>query len=245
MNNSLQKVEWENTTRMLYFKYRGDLVKILTELRAKYEDEVDNVNERLTVVFVKNVIKKFKREQKANDPYVATNIMQYVLMGTKQREILWDIDDELLEEYKFSYWSACCNAATDQRINDKEETHYLCLKCEKICNVYRKPNLDIFALKKQIRIEKRKDEAQLVRAVDSLGFGAEKAPILKETKYQVVLQGGSRPRKKIASLTREDQDFVSDIQKLPPMDREVVIGKLRRRMATIDREELEIIDNDK
>lgn len=231
MSNSLQKLEWENTTRLLYFKHRGDLSKVVKDLRAKYEDEVDNVGERLSVAFVEKVIRKFKREQKTNDPFVASWIMEYVLMGTKQREILWDIDDQELEEYKFSYRSACCDAATTSRINDKEETHFICLKCEKICNVYRVPNLEVFNLKKAIRIQKRQDEAQLVKAADNLGFGAEKAPIIKKTYNQVVLQGEVK-RKQIQSLTKEDQELVRDTKKMSPMDRAALTGKIRRTLDT-------------
>jgi len=231
MSNSLQKLEWENTTRLLYFKHRGNLAKVVEDLRAKYEDEVDNVGDRLSVAFVEKVIKKFKKEQKANDPFVASWIMEYILMGTKQREILWDIDEQELEEYKFLYRSACCDAATVSRINDKEEVHFICLKCEKICNVYRVPNLEIFNLRKQIRVQKRQDEAQLVKAADNLGFGSEKAPIIKKTYNQVVLQGGTK-RKQIASLTKEDKEFVEDIKKMSPMDRAALNGRIRRQLDT-------------
>ena len=233
MSNSLAKLEWANTTRLLYFKHRGNLAKVVADLRARYENEVDNVNARLTVDFVEKVIKKFKREEKVNSPYVATWILEYILMGTKQREVLWDIDDQELEEYKFSYRSACCDAATVSRVDDKEAEHFLCLKCEKICNVYRVPNLEVFNLKKQIRAEKRKDEVQLVKAADNLGFGGEKAPVIKETNYQVVLTGGSK-RKQIASLPKEDRDFVTDFKQMNPMDQEVVIGRVRQRLNELD-----------
>ena len=112
MSNSLQEERWKNKARLLYFKHREDLIKILDDLRAEYEDEVDNVGERITLDFVKKVIRKFKKQQKANDPFVATWIMEYVYMGTKQREIDWQTDDVELEEYKFSYRSVCCDKAT-------------------------------------------------------------------------------------------------------------------------------------
>jgi len=228
--NSLQKLEWENTTRLLFFKHRGDLSHVLKDLRAKYESEVDNVNERITIAFVEKVIKKFKKEQRVNDPFVATWILEYVFMGTKQREVLWDTDDQELEEHKFYYRSACCDAVTESHVNNAGEQHFICLKCEKICNAYRVPNLDIFEMKRKLRVEKRKDEEQIVKAVDSLGFGGEKPPMIKETNYQVVLGGGGANRKQVKNLTKDDQQVVADIKRLPPMDREVVISKLRQKL---------------
>lgn len=235
MNNSLQKLEWENTARLLFFKHRGNLSMVLKDLRAKYENEVDNVGERITISFVEKVIKKFKKEQKINDPFVAAWILEYVFMGTKQREVTWEVDDQDLEEHKFSYRSACCDAAAELHVNEGGEPSFICLKCEKISNAYRIPNLDIFEMKRKLRVEKRKDEEQLVKAVEGLGFGGEKAPVIKETNYQVLLgseQGNRRQTKQVKCLVKEDRQMVEDIKQLKPMDREVVIRRLRQKLDT-------------
>jgi len=231
-NKTLQKLEWENTTRLLYFKHRGDLLKVLKDLRDKYENEVENVNERITAVFVEKVIKKFKKEQKVNDPFVATWILDYIFMGTKQREVLWNEDDLELVEHRFSYRSACCDAAAQPRVNDAKEITFVCLKCEKICNAYRVPNLGVFETLRKLRIEKRNDEEQIVKSADSLGFGGEKPPLIKETNYQVVLGDGSG-RKKVKSLVKGDQQIVADLKSLSAMDKEVVIGRLRQNLDDI------------
>jgi len=237
MSSSIQKLEWENTTRLLFFKHRGDLSKVLKDLQDKYESEVDNVGERITTNFVEKVVKKFKKEQKINSPFVATWILEYVFMGTKQREVNWDVDDQGLEEHKFYYRSACCDKIAELHINDKDEQHFICLKCEKICNAYRVPNLDIFEMKRKLRVEKRKDEEQLVKAADSLGFGGEKAPIIRETKYQVVLGSQGDNRKHVKALVKEDQQMVEDIKQLPSMDRESVNSRLRQQLDEMRNEE--------
>jgi len=233
MAKSLQRLAWENTTRLLYFKHRGDLAKVLVDLRSKYENEVDNVSDRITLAFVEKVIKKFKKEQKVNDPYVATWVLEYIFMGTKQREVNLDADDTELEQFKFSYRSACCDAfAQPHTHNDNDDITFVCLKCEKVCSAYRVPNLDIFEMKRKLRAEKRKDEEQIVKAVDVLGFGGEKAPLIKETNYQVVLGEGQK-KKQVKNLAGADQRAIEDINQLSPMDREVVRGKLRQRLDMI------------
>jgi len=229
MSNSLQKLEWENTTRLLFWKHRGDLSKVLKDLRAKYGSEVDNVNERITAAFVDKVIKKYKRQQKANDPFVASHIMDYGFAGAKQREILLDVDDQELEEYKFTYRSVCCDAVARGRINHEEEMEFLCLKCEKVCNVYRVPNLDIFEMKRKLRAERRQDEAQLVKTVDSLGFGGEKQPVLKQYISQVALPGSKKKEvqsKEIKRLPASDQQLIENMDDMDPRDRETVRKQL-------------------
>jgi len=233
-NRTLQKLEWENTTRLLYFKHRGDLSGVLKDLRTKYGNEVDNVNERITATFVEKVIKKFKKEQKVNSPFVATWILDYVFMGTKQREVLWDADDSELAQYKFGYRSACCDAAAQLCPNDRDEIIFTCLKCDRICNAYRVPNLEVFETLRKLRVEKRKDEEQIVKSADSLGFGGEKPPMVKQTVNQVVLGDGNSNRKHVKSLVKGDQQIVEDLKLLPSMDKEVVIGRLRQNLEKIE-----------
>lgn len=230
MGSSLQEKRWENTARLLYFKHRGDLVKVLEDLKAKYEHEVENVDERITLDFVEKVIKRFKRQQRINDPYVAVWIMEYVFMGTKQRELDWQVDDQQLEEYKFVYRSVCCDKAVEQRTDTSKEKFFVCLKCGERCQVYRIPNLDIFEIKRRIRVEKRKDETQLIKAVESLGFGGEKPPIIKQTNYQVITgdREVSRSRKKVKSLPVEDRKLIEATENMDPRDRETVIKELEK-----------------
>jgi hypothetical protein len=231
MSNSLQEERWENTTRLLFFKYRGDLVRVLEDLRAKYGSEVGNANERITLGFVKKVIDRFKRQQKINDPFVATWIMEYIFMGTKQREVDWQIDDQELEEFKFLYRSVCCDKATERRRdNDTGEEFFVCLSCSNRCQVYRIPNLDIFEVKRRIRTEKRKDEEQLVKAMDTLGFTGEKAPVIRQTNYQFIAGETEvgRSRKKVESLPVEDQKLLKDLDTMGPRDRETVRKQLER-----------------
>lgn len=236
MGNSLAELELENKTRLLFFKHRADLPAVIRELKAEYENEVDNVDERITVKYVEGIIKKFKREQKKNDPYVATNIMNYVFMGTKQREQLWADDDQKLEEHKYYYLSGCCDARTQMHINDKEEVHLTCLKCDKICLGYRQPDLRIFELQRKLRVEQRNDENQLVKAIESLGFGEGKPPTIHEHYSQVVIGGNDRRQvdaKVIKSLPSGDQKLIEDMKNTDPRDRETIrkdFEKIKRKV---------------
>lgn len=237
MNNSLAKLELENKTRLLFFKHRGDLPAIIKELRDEYEDEVDNAGSRITVEYVEKIIKKFKREQKENDPFVATSIMNYVFMGTKQRELLWDADDQVLEGHRFFYLSGCCDAMTRLRVNDQGESYFMCLKCDKICNGYRQPDLRIFELQRKLRIEKRKDEDQLVKAIDSLGFGEGKPPTIHEHYNQVVISGDDRKQvnsKELKRLPAGDQKLIESMENMDARDRETVrkdLEKIKRKVV--------------
>jgi hypothetical protein len=89
-------------------------------------------------------------------------------------------------------------------------------------------------MKRKLRVEKRKDEEQIVKAVDSLGFGGEKPPMIKATNYQVVIDGSNSNRKHVESLTKENKQLVLDVEDLSPMDREVVIARTRQKMAEYD-----------
>jgi len=233
MTKSIQKLELENTTRLLYFRHRGNLAEVLKALREKYEDEVDNPGDRITIDFVEKVIKKFKKEEKVNSPFVATYIMDYVFMGTKQRELLWNEDDVELSEHRFSYRSACCDAAAQPRVNEQKEITFVCLKCEKICNAYRVPNLGVFETIRKLRVEQRNDEEQIVKAAEDLGFGVEKPALIKQTNYQLSLgdNSGGNPVKRLMS---GDQQIVADLKKLPSMDREVVISRIRQNLESMD-----------
>jgi len=240
MPGSLQKLEWENTTRMLFFKHRGDLPRILEDLKNRYKDELDNVDEEITIEFVRKVIDKFKKQQKANDPYVAINIMDFVLMGTKQREVLWDIDDQKLEEHEFFYRSACCEAMARSHTNDKGEACFVCLKCGKACNAFRQPDLAVIELRRRLRVEKRKDEEQLVKAAECLGFGGEKAPIFKQQVNQVVIDGKREiearrvTSKEVRRLPSSDQQLIESTENMDPRDRETIrkqLEKMRREVV--------------
>jgi len=223
MSDSLAKLELENKTRWLFFKHRGDLVEVIKELKAEYEDEIDNNSERITVDFVKKIIGKFKKEQKKNDPYVATNIMNYVFMGTKQRELLWDADEQALEAHRFYYLSGCCDAMTRLHVDSKSEQIFTCLKCGKICQGYRQPDFRVFELQRKLRVEKRKDEDQLVKAIDSLGFGEGKPPVMKQYFNQVVLPGAKKvDSNEIKKLPPSDQKLIEDIQNMDPRDVEAI-----------------------
>lgn len=236
MSDSLPKLEFENKTRLLFFKHRGDVPKIIQDLRETY-DTLDNVDERITVTYVKKIIDKFKRQQRKNCPYVATNIMDYVLMGTKQREQLWSTDNQELEPFRFSYFSGCCDAMTKRLLDSKGEECFTCLKCDKICQVYRLPNYRTFELQRKLRVEKRKDEEHLVKAVDSLGFGQEKTPIQKNYFNQVI--AGSAPgvkqvtSKEIKGLPPAAQELIVDMDNMDARDRESVrkeFERLRRNL---------------
>ena len=239
MKGSLEKLEWENTTRLLYFKHRGDLTKILPDLRERYSN-VDSVEERFTAAFVDKIIKKFKRKEKANSPFVATYIMEYVFMGTKQRELLWHTEDEELGEFKYQYRSACCDAAANIRHNAEGVDIATCLKCNKICNAYRVPNLQVLEFQRKIRGEQRQDEIALVQALDSLGFGGPKAPILKQNIHQNIVQLPGRPSKKrkqvsateVKNLPDNDQKLLESMEDMDPRDRETV----RKRLEMMRRE---------
>jgi len=239
MSTTLQKLEWENTIRSSFLKHRGNLSEVLKDLKAKYENEVDNADERFTVAFVKKIVSKFKRQEKVNSPFVATWILEYILAGTRQREVLWDGDDQEVEEHKFHYRSGCCDAVAESRTTEEGTPYFVCLKCGEVCQVYRAPNLSIFEMKRKLRVEKRKDEEQIVKAIDSLGFGGEKPPVIKATYNQVVLGEGNSNRKHVESLTTENKQLVQDVGDLSSMDREVVIARTRQKLVEMDEKENE------
>lgn len=238
MHTSIEKLEWENRARLLYFKHRGDLSRILADLRNLFPN-VENSGERFTAEFVDKIIKKFKRQHKVNDLYVASYVMEYVFMGTKQREVNWQLDDDVLDEYCFVYKSGCCDAATIARPNHEGEPIFTCLKCDKICNVYRKPDLEMLEFRRKVRVEKRNDEESLVQAIDKLGFGGPKPPVVKNYNNIVQIPSTSVSRKKrinsveVKELPESDQTLVKNLDDMNSRDREAV----RKSLESIRRNE--------
>jgi len=235
-----EKFRWENTTRLLYFKHRGNLNKILEELRNLYpasdpEHRVSSKNDNITFQFVQKVIEKFKK-QKKNEfaESVASSFMEYAFIGTRQRELQCLQDLENLENYEFILKSGCCDSVAEAHISDDNEEYYKCLKCGNRCNVYRAPNLSVFELRKKLREELRKDEAHLVQAVTDLGFGGEKTPLIKETHKHFTLNVGDKKGKLQSALVEEDKKLLQNIDQQDPRTRESIRKALEKRLMQLE-----------
>lgn len=230
MSASEEKFRWENTARLLYFKYRGNLTQVTDELRKIYE------NPNISFEFVVKVIKKFKEQQKREyGVNVAANFLEYAFAGTKQREIGCTEDLDKLSKHEFILRSGCCNAVAERKVRESDQVEYfVCLKCAGHCSTYKVPDLEVFAFRQGLREEIRKDEQQLVKSVTDLGFaGEEKVPQIleKHTHYELNTGQGLPPD----SLPEADRKILQDVRQVDSRTRESAIKeieKLKNRMLT-------------
>ena len=211
MANSLEKFKLENKIRLLFFKHRGNLEKIAAEAQISIE-------------YVKKIIDKFKAQQR-RDPnlFVAQYFMEYIFMGSKERELANREDLEKIDGYALLEKSVCCDASAEPRkdevkIEDNGRTH-MCLKCGRTCRIYLVPNSEVFNLRIRLREEMRKDEDHLINAVSELGFGKKNDGLIQQvskiTQYNFVGQG---------KVSEDDQKVLNDISGMDPRSRE----KMRR-----------------
>ncbi|MHA1882013.1 MAG: hypothetical protein ACTSUO_03095 [Candidatus Thorarchaeota archaeon] len=242
MATTEEKFRWENSARLLYFKHRGDLNKILEELRKLYpapdpEHRVFSENDNITFQFVQKVIEKFKKQRKTEfAESVVSSFMEYAFIGTRQRELQCLQDLEKLGDYEFVLQSGCCDSPVERCVDDNEREYYRCLKCGNQCSVHRTPNLSVFELRRKLRRELREDEAHLIQAVTDLGFGGEKPPLIKETHKHFTLNvNAGEKRKQIPSnLVEEDKQLLEDIDQQDPRTREAIRKTLEKRLFQLE-----------
>lgn len=211
MANSIEKFKLENKIRLLFFKHRGELDKIAAESQVSIE-------------YVKKIIDKFKAQQR-RDPnlFVAQYFMEYIFMGSKERELSNREDLEKIEGYELLIRSVCCDAVAEPRkdevkVEEAGRTH-MCLKCGRTCRIYKVPNSEVYNIRIRLREEMRKDEDHLMNAVSELGFGKNNVGpsqlVNKVTQYNFIGQ---------SKVSEDDQKVLSDISNLDPRSRE----KMRR-----------------
>lgn len=231
---TVEKLALENRCRMLGCKYRGDIPRIVKELRATFPNMDHRV---ITLKYVGRVLNKYKDQEVDGSPLVATWVIEYLIEGIRQRQVEWSDEADLLEQSKYINMSYCCNKVAVQHTFDElPDESWLCTSCLEACQVRRTVDIDVLRFLRTSRIEKRKDDAALAKAIEDIGYGKQSGAT--QNTFQAVLPG-ARPEdcvpKRIDStqIPAPVQTVVKDMNALSPMDRAVFAGQIQQSLDDV------------
>jgi len=226
----LDRLRVESKIRVLSFKHRGDVGSIVEEIRKEFPDH----GCALTVVYVKRVIKKFKTEETTNTPFVAAWTFEYLMQGIRQRQIEWEEEFALYNEHRFKRMSFCCNSIAVEHTFDGL-AGWLCTRCTEACQVRNELNLEIMRSIRNARMEKRKDDADLAKAVEALGFGksagtTQNTVVLPEA---TVRKENTTKRVESTEVPKAIQGAVAGVKTMSPMDQTLVLGQIQQTLDDV------------
>jgi len=230
--NSLDRLRVESRIRILSFKYRGNVALIVDEINEIFPDQGCT----LTIAYVKRVLKKFKTEETSNTPFVSAWTFEYLMEGIRQRQIEWEDDVSLYDTHKFKYMSYCCNRlAVMHTFDDAHERTWMCTACTEPCHVRQELNLEIMACIHTARVERRKDDADLAKAVEELGFGKKSGATQNTVVMPTATIKKENTTKRIDSteVTKEIQGAVENVQELSPMDQAMFAGQIQQTLDDV------------
>ena len=229
--NSLIKLELDNKIRILSFKFRNDISKIIVAMHEEFPKN----KQRVTGKYVTRVLEEFKAEEAANSPFVAAWAFEYIIEGIRQRQAEWDEEFALYESKKMKSTSYCCNARAVMHTFELGHDEWLCTNCQLQCRVNQELDLSVMRDIRVARAEKRKDDESLARAIEHLGFGKKSSPV--QQTHQILLPNIA-PKNQVHKVDshevpNEAKPVVEDLRKLNPMDQAVVAGQISQQLDSI------------
>lgn len=230
MSDSIKRHSLEDSILFFYFRYRGNLSKIVEGLNKLPGYE----NTSIDLTYVEKVIKKFKRRRKDDwGVNICFTFMEYLYMGVQERLCRYQ---EWLDKFKDAeevLVSTCHRVPVGERRVGTGAVQYICLdpKCGNICTTMLLNKPDILDLQMRILEEMRKDEDHLLQALKTLGFTVADPPnINKITNYNLTVEKDKQSR----SLPNKDRDkkLLGTIDDMDPRSRERLIKDLERDICT-------------
>lgn len=229
----IDKFKAENRIRVLFFKHRGDVGRVVDE-------------SNLPLALVRKVIAKIKRTQRHDVSYnVATNIAMMIFDGREQRQTRrYEMLDDLEAEKK-TQRSTCCGAKVTE-FQWEGDPKLTCVTCGKQCGV--KGNKANYGEYRRILNDIAKEDEALANFADKMGFTFKEDPtIIKNTQYNVTVQqqAEEQQRKQVKSkqvedetLDDKDRGILTDVEQLDPRTREKLRKDLQQALLEQGKEEL-------
>ena len=188
------------------------------------------------------VVEKFKKESKASTNLVADKILEHILFGyTSRTTILFDTLKKL--EAQEQQILSSCHSRQVRVLDlgeefDKDTIRYECLQCGEICDTYTTLDNDHISLKISTIDQLRKEDANLGKLVESLGFAKtpKVEPVQKTVVTQIVLPTS---QKQITA----DLGVIQDLEKLNPIEQESLRMELEKSIHTIQEAEFTSSDS--
>jgi len=226
MSNSIQKRSLEDNIRFFYFRYRGNVSRILEGLRKLPGYR----NCSIDPGYIEKVIKKFQKQRK-RDWGINTcyNFMEYLHMGAQERLARCQQWLDELEGASEIEVSVCHKSFVGQRRSDAGEVEYICLdpRCGNICEIMTLQEPGIYELRMKILDEMRKDEELLLKALKDLGFSASTPEEVKRiTNYNLIATVKEPPQAK--HVSSKELEILDDTRDFTPVMREKLIKDVER-----------------
>ena len=217
MSNALQKQNYEDYIRFLILRYPKDLKRVSKEAS-------DYFGQSIPVSEVERILQRFAKKQSRDvNLWVAVNLSREILLGSQQRQAkleamysIWDGQENVAR-------SLCCKAPVESLLEEQENHHFRCLKCNNPCNAEVISHLELERLKMQIIQEMREESLHLMQFAEKMGFVV-KSPV-PVTKNQNFILVDNRASGKEAPIPIDTQTC-HQIENMAPMEREGLIKRL-------------------
>jgi len=203
---NIEKFKAEEKTRLCLMKHRGNVSLAGRELDIPVE-------------FVKKVAHRMKEKCTRDVSYfIATNLMQHILLGYQQRVSYLEECLRILRGKEESLISSCCSFPVKRR--GRTRITYECLKCGKPCSVTIIDKNEIYNLKFRVIEMLREEDRALVDFADKMGYTNKDYTPASTVKQNIL----------VMNKPDLDSSVAEDLQNLRPMDREKVRKRLEKHI---------------
>jgi hypothetical protein len=167
---------------------------------------------------------------------IANTVSRHIIEGRNERiQIKRDMLALLLDREQM--W-VCVKCDTEvQEVPDQSWPTYHCPNCDRIVQRKLRDKDEIYRRKQSLLRDLLSEDQNLVDWLVKLKWTGAPEPVPEATK-QIINQ------KVLVLGSDEDKRIISDYSKLPPMEREKLIEKLRREIINIDDEDITEEDNE-
>jgi len=201
--------------KICYLKRAGNLIDMAQDLGVE-------------VSRAKELVDEFKKQESEDVKVLISNhLMRLVIFGSEGRKLRFMEMIKSLEATEKPRLSVCCNSRFSIINSGQSEPEiYRCLKCNATCAVHKVPKATIYNIKINIEEQLRKEDETLVNMAEKMGYTnkPEGPSTLTQVKQDILIIGGEG----------KDKQIIDDYSKLTPMDREILMEKLRKEIVTID-----------
>ena len=188
---NIEKFKLESKVRLCYLKHRGDVCKVSEELNVPLE-------------LVKKIGKKFKKSSSRDvTEFVASSLLEHLLEGHSQRiQYVKEMLDTLDEKNKIVV--SLCHGAPVKIGKERRTSQYVCLNCNKVCDVRVSRDSEVYILKMKLLELLREEDVALTDFSDKMGY-TQKAdvpvPIVRQN--ILVMDGESHEFTDMSAMERE------------------------------------------
>lgn len=207
MSDSIEKIKLDSAITVSFYKHRGDIGAIATELDLPFD-------------YIKKIVNKLKVRMKRDvSLYLSVAIMQTIWTGYQQRTAYLNTCLSQLKGKESADVSLCCRAP----VKLKEEgtaMNYYCLKCNSRAHAQRIEKGEIYSLIMNFTNALREEDKTLMDFADKMGFTfAEKPPIIQEGPTFVFNE---------LNVSPDDKGVIKKLEGLTPVERERIRKKIEK-----------------